>query len=168
MPSLTAARFVARPDSERLGTMFETVAELEAVCAGLAAERMTAEERRSLQDIHEQLRFLSFTGNPELFHELNEQFHTAIYIGTHNNYLGELTMATRKRVQPFRRAQFRNVGRLHKSQAEHDRVVHAILQKDRTAASAAMHAHIGLVHDEYGNYAGLTQDGEISDQRCTG
>ena len=38
---------VARPSSERLIGMFETMAELEALCAGLAAERMTADERRA-------------------------------------------------------------------------------------------------------------------------
>ncbi|MBY0381384.1 MAG: GntR family transcriptional regulator [Xanthobacteraceae bacterium] len=159
---------VARPDSERLNAMFETMAELEAVCAGLAAQRMTVAERQSLQEIHEQLRVLSFAGNPEQFHEINEQFHNAIYIGTHNNYLGELTIATRKRVQPFRRAQFRNLGRLHKSQAEHHHVVEAILREDRAAASAAMHAHIDLVHNEYESYAGSTLEGEMAGRLRTG
>lgn len=159
---------VARPDIERLGAMFETMAELEAICAGLAAERMTGDERQSLLDIHEQLRDLSFAGNPEQFHEINEHFHNAIYIGSHNNYLGELTMATRKRVQPFRRAQFRNLGRLHKSQAEHHSVVEAIMRGDRAAAAAAMHSHIDLVHNEYENYAGLTRENETSDRLRTG
>jgi len=159
---------VARPDSERLSAMFETMAELEAVCAGLAAERMTTSERLALEEIHEQLRVLSFAGNPEQFHEINEQFHNTIYLGTHNNYLGELTMTTRKRVQPFRRAQFRNLGRLHKSQAEHNRVFEAIMREDRAAASAAMHAHIDLVHSEYENYAGSTQESEITGRLRTG
>ena len=47
------------------------------------------------------------------------------------SYLAELTLATRVRVLPFRRAQFRNLGRLAKSHAEHDRVVVAILRGDR-------------------------------------
>ncbi len=41
---------VARPSDERLVGMFEAMAELEALCAGLAAERMTATERRLLED----------------------------------------------------------------------------------------------------------------------
>ena len=36
---------VARPTLERLTGMFEAMAELEAICAGLAAERMTPVER---------------------------------------------------------------------------------------------------------------------------
>ena len=65
----------------------------------------------------------------------------------------EITLATRVRVQPFRRAQFRNLGRLAKSQAEHDCVVVAILRGDRVGASAAMRAHIELVRGEYELYA---------------
>src|SRR5215831_3572190 len=94
---------VARPTIERLTGMFEAMAELEALCAGLAAERMT--------------------------------------------------LATRVRVQPFRRAQFRNLGRLAKSHAEHDRVVVAIMRGDRVGAAGAMRAHIELVRDEYEIYA---------------
>src|SRR6202789_243171 len=39
---------VAQPSLERLGGMFEAMAELEALCAGLAAERMTPAERYRL------------------------------------------------------------------------------------------------------------------------
>lgn len=72
---------VARPSLERLTGMFEAMAELEAMCAGLAAERMTPAERHALEAIHEELRVLSYTGNPERFHEVNERFHNAIYTG---------------------------------------------------------------------------------------
>ncbi len=146
---------VAHPNAERLNAMFEAMAELEAICAGLAAERMTSVERRALEELHEQSRLLSYADDPEQFHEINELFHNAICAGAHNASLGELTLATRKRVQPFRRAQFRNPGRLHKSQAEHDRVVEAILQGNRDGAAAAMREHIDLVHREYERYAGL-------------
>src|SRR5207253_5873840 len=39
---------VARPSLDRLTAMFEAMAELEALCAGLAAERMAAAERHAL------------------------------------------------------------------------------------------------------------------------
>lgn len=145
---------VAHPDSERLAGMFEAMAELEGLCAGMAAERMTVSERHTLQSLHEQLRALSHRGDPQRFHEVNEAFHNAIYAGAHNAYLAELALATRKRVQPFRRAQFRNIGRLAKSHAEHERVVLAILQGDRQAATAAMRGHIDTVRKEYATYAG--------------
>ena len=144
---------VARPSLERLNGMFEAMAELEALCAGLAAERMSPAERHGLEALHEQLRVLSHAGDPQRFHHVNEQFHNAIYAGSRNTYIAEMTLATRVRVEPFRRAQFRNLGRLAKSQAEHDRVVVAIMRGDRTGASAAMRDHIDLVRDEYEIYA---------------
>jgi DNA-binding GntR family transcriptional regulator len=144
---------VAQPTIERLTGMFEAMAELEALCAGLAAERMTPVERHRLEAVHEELRVLSYAGNPDRFHEVNERFHNTIYAGSQNAYIAEMTLATRVRVQPFRRAQFRNLGRLAKSHAEHDRVVVAIMRGDRTGAAGAMRAHIELVRDEYEIYA---------------
>jgi DNA-binding GntR family transcriptional regulator len=144
---------VARPSIERLTGMFEAMAELEAICAGLAAERMPPAERQGLEAVHEELRLLSYAGNPDRFHEVNERFHNAIYAGSQNGYIAEMTLATRVRVQPFRRAQFRNLGRLAKSQAEHDRVVVAIMRGDRVGAASAMRAHIELVRGEYELYA---------------
>jgi DNA-binding GntR family transcriptional regulator len=143
---------VARPSEERLLGMFEAMAELEALCAGLAAERMSPAERRALEAVHEELRALIQGGDPQRYHEINEAFHAAIYAGTHNAYLAEMTHATRYRVQPFRRAQFRNLGRMAKSHVEHDRVVIAILRGDRDGAAAAMREHIMLVCQEYQVY----------------
>src|SRR5262245_5943678 len=144
---------VARPSEERLLGMFEAMAELEALCAGLAAERMTAPERAALEAAHEELRALIHGGDPQRYHEANEAFHATIYAGAHNSYLAEMTHATRKRVQPFRRAQFRNLGRLAKSHLEHDGVVVAILRGDREGAAAAMRLHIMTVCEAYEAYA---------------
>lgn len=147
------AAVVARPTSERLAGMFEVMAELEGLCAGLAAERMTGTERRELEDAHEDLRALIHSGDPQRYHEINEAFHGVVYAGSHNAHLAELTLATRVRVSPYRRAQFRNLGRLAKSHVEHDRVVVAILRGDREGAAAAMRAHIITVSEEYWEYA---------------
>jgi DNA-binding GntR family transcriptional regulator len=144
---------VARPSAEHLIGMFEAMAELEALCAGLAAERMTRPERNMLEIAHEEMRTLIRVGDPQRYHELNEAFHNAIYAGAHNQYLAEITLSTRTRVQPFRRAQFRNLGRLAKSQAEHERVVEAIQRGDRERAALAMRSHIMTVQGQYELYA---------------
>jgi DNA-binding GntR family transcriptional regulator len=147
------AAVVAKLSEDRLNGMFEAMAELEALCAGCAAERMTTPERRALELVHEEMRALIKTGDPQRFHEVNEAFHSAIYSGAHNNYLAEMTVATRSRVQPFRRAQFRTLGRLAKSHTEHDRVVVAILRGERERAAMAMREHIGTVRETYEIYA---------------
>jgi DNA-binding GntR family transcriptional regulator len=146
------AAVVAQPTHEHLIGMFEAMAELEALCASYASKRMSSAERRALEDVHERLRLLMQDGDPQRYHEFNEAFHGAIYAGAHNTYLAELTLSTRGRVQPFRRAQFRNLGRLAKSHIEHDRVVQAILRGDRVLAAQNMYAHIIKVRDEYEHY----------------
>jgi DNA-binding GntR family transcriptional regulator len=145
---------VSRPVAGQLTFMFEAMAELEGLCAGLAAERMIAAERRALAASHEALRALIASGDPQRYHEINETFHSTVYAGAHNSYLAEITVATRVRVQPFRRAQFRNLGRLAKSHVEHERVVTAIARGDRDGATKAMRDHIMMVRDEYEVYAG--------------
>ncbi|MGO4404352.1 GntR family transcriptional regulator [Bosea sp. RAF48] len=145
--------FVALPTQDQLHDMFEAMAELEALCAGLSARNMTAAERHALEAIHQELRGLVHQGDPLRYHECNETFHGAIYAGTHNGYLAEMTLMTRKRVAPFRRAQFRTTGRLADSWQEHDLIVQAILRGDRQAAAEAMRAHIGFVRDAFRSYA---------------
>lgn len=147
------AAVVARPEAQQLEGMFEVMANLEALCAGFAAERMTSPERGALEAIHEELRVMIQSGDPQHYHEVNEAFHNAIYTGAHNGYLSEITLTTRARVQPFRRAQFRNLGRLAKSHVEHDRVVQAILRGERGLAASTMHAHIVTVREEYEIYS---------------
>lgn len=146
------AAVVARPSAEQLAGMFEAMAELEALCSGFAAVRMTSVERRALEDIHDELRVMIQSGDPQRYHEVNEAFHSTIYTGAHNTYLAEITLSTRARVQPFRRAQFRNLGRLAKSHIEHDRVVQAILRGEQSIAASAMYTHIVTVRDEYETY----------------
>jgi DNA-binding GntR family transcriptional regulator len=146
------AAVVARPSADQLAGMFEVMAELEALCSGFAAERMTSIERRALEDSHNELRVMIQGGDPQRYHEVNEAFHSHIYAGAHNSYLAELTLSTRARVQPFRRAQFRNLGRLAESHIEHDRVVQAILRGEQSIAASAMYAHIVTVLDEYEAY----------------
>src|SRR5437899_5225371 len=65
---------VAQPSIERLTGMFEAMAELEALCAGLAAERMSPAERHRLEAAHEDLRVLSYAVNPDRLHEGTERF----------------------------------------------------------------------------------------------
>lgn len=144
---------VTRPAPREVEDMFAAMAELEALCAAYAAVAMTPSERAALVAIHATLRELIHAGDPQHYHEENERFHLAIYVGSHNHYLAEITLATRKRLAPFRRAQFRTAGRLALSYEEHDRVVRAIERGDRDGAARAMHEHIGIVHFAYEHYA---------------
>ncbi len=145
---------VARPSEVQLVGMFEALRELEALCARLSAERMTVAERRGLQSLNAELLPVVRRGDPQRYHELNEAFHGAIYSGAHNAYLERLTLETRARISPFSRAQFRTLGRLERSHAEHEVVVRAILRGGTEDAASAMRAHIESVYEAYGHYRG--------------
>jgi DNA-binding GntR family transcriptional regulator len=143
---------VSRPDRLQVLGMFEALRELEALCAGFAAERMTRAEHGELQRVHRSLKPVVRAGDAQRYHEVNEHFHAAIYAGSHNVYLAKLTAETRARITPFSRAQFRNLGRLARSHGEHEGVLAAICRRERETAMALMKDHIGYVHDAYLGY----------------
>ena len=134
---------------DQLESLFGAMAEMEATCARLATMSMTPLERRRLQAHHDAMADLVADGDPAVYAEANQAFHTAIYAGARNPVLADFTTALRRRLAPFRRAQFRAPGRLPRSHAEHDAVVKAILSGDAAAAHAAMLHHVSLVEDAF-------------------
>lgn len=133
---------VASLDAERLDEMFTVMAELEALCAASAATSMTAGERAELNAMHEAAAELVRGGDVAAYREANDRFHAFVYAASHNRFLEETVLGVRRRVLPFRRAQFQGLGRLVVSHAEHDRVVQALLRGDRDAAAREMRAHL--------------------------
>jgi DNA-binding GntR family transcriptional regulator len=137
--------FVTTVTPERLEEMFVAMAELEATCARLAAMSMTPVERRGLQRLHERMGEMAAQNLVDDFKAANETFHTLVYAGAHNSLLEEATIAIRRRVAGYRKAQFRTAGRLARSHAEHDAVVKAIVSAEPARAHAAMLHHVDLV-----------------------
>jgi DNA-binding GntR family transcriptional regulator len=136
------------------------LSELEAACGRLAAEKMTGAERRSLEDVHRDVGDLVRRGDPGEYHLANIRFHDLIYQGSHNSFLAETTVALRKRLSPFSRAQFRNLGRMAKSFAEHDQIVTAIVRGDGDGAFRAMRAHLATVEHAFSDY--LAEEGQAA------
>ena len=144
---------VSKATPEQVEKLFVAMAEMEATCARLAAMSMTPLERRRLGARHEAMIALSAGGDPEAYSDANVAFHLAIYAGAHNEPIADYTRSLRRRVGPFRRAQFQVEGRLTRSTEEHGAVVRAILGGDAPAAHAAMLHHVGLVEDAFEAFA---------------
>lgn len=138
---------VAVVTQDHLASMFEGMAELEAICARFSAERMTAAERRALEDAHQASARLVRGGAEDDYDAFNTAFHTRLYEGAHSKHVCELALYTRSRLAPFRRAQFRLPERLARSWDEHDAIVTAIMRGDAAAAGAATKAHVALVSE---------------------
>jgi DNA-binding GntR family transcriptional regulator len=141
---------VARATSEQLEMLFGAMAEIEATCARLAAMSMTPIERRRLQGAHDAMAAIVPREDRDAYAAANVGFHTQIYRGAHNEVIADFAIALRRRLAPFRRAQFRTEGRISRSHAEHGAVVIAILACDAAAAHAAMFHHMSLVEDSFG------------------
>lgn len=138
---------VTNVTQQHLSSMFEAMAELEAICARLSAERMTVEERRMLELEHRGSARLVHANAEDDYAAHNTDFHTRLYRGAHNDHVMELVTQTRARLAPFRRAQFRLSGRLARSYEEHETIVMAILRGDGASAGRAAHGHVANVSD---------------------
>ena len=144
---------VSKATPDQVESLFVAMAEMEATCARLAAISMTPIERRRLQARHEAMLVLANAGETEAYSDANVAFHGAIYAGSHNAPLADYAMSLRRRVGPFRRAQFQVEGRLVRSNQEHDAVVRAILSGDAAGAHSAMLHHVSLVEDAFEAFA---------------
>lgn len=145
---------VANLGLERLLQMFEVMTELEGSCARFAAERMSAKEKRELVALHQASWAHVEAGHLDGYEAANREFHRTVYEGGRNPFLVETTLEMRRRLAPFRRAQFRLEGRLAASFAEHQIVVEAIRSSDGERAYHAMRVHIMAVKDAYRSFAG--------------
>ena len=131
--------------SRQLEELFVAMGELEATCARLAALSMSPIERRRLETLHEQMDGLARRKDESAYSDANVAFHSAVYAGAHNELLADTALGLRRRLAPFRRAQFRAPGRLTASHGEHGVVVEAIVRGDAGAAHGAMLRHVSLV-----------------------
>lgn len=141
--------FVSEVSPDQLAEMFVAMGELEATCARLAAHSMSPPERRRLEAFYEQMAPIATGEDVAAFIEANHAFHTMIYAGSHNRVLFDITTALRRRLSPFRQAQFSLEGRPPRSHREHGEVVRAILRGDASAAHAAMLSHVSLVEASF-------------------
>jgi len=149
---------VLRITEERLREMFEVMSELEASCTRFAAVRMSTAERHELEDLHRSAATLVQNGDHEGYKAINDVFHTMLYAGAHNSFLVETAQATKKRVNPFRLAQFNTLGRLADSYAEHASVVKAILSGDGDGAARAMRSHMSTVREAFSELVAHSDD----------
>ncbi|WP_407050399.1 GntR family transcriptional regulator [Methyloraptor flagellatus] len=126
----------------QLDEMFTVMADLEAICAGYAAIAMTPAERTELETMHAEAGEMVRRGDLAAYTEANDAFHAFVYAASHNTFLAETVLGVRRRVSPFRRAQFRSLGRLAISHREHGLVIDAMLRGDREGAAREMRAHL--------------------------
>lgn len=133
---------VAEVTPQRLVELFEVMAELEAMCARLAARRISAAELTRLEAAHVACQELTDGTDLDAYFEANERFHDLIYSASHNEVLAEETRRMHRRLRGYRRLQLRVRDRLTGSLAEHAAVVAAIASGDAEGAARAQRDHL--------------------------
>jgi DNA-binding GntR family transcriptional regulator len=141
--------FVSEWTGEELAERFEVMAELEAMCARLAARRITEAELADLETAHEICRRLAGHGEIDAYYHANSEFHSCLYRATHNTFLAREAARLHAVLQPYRRMQLQVRNRMARSFAEHDAVVAAIRIGDDDAAAEAMRSHVAVQGDRF-------------------
>lgn len=129
-------------DPNRIETMFEAMAEIEALCGGLACERMTAQDVEHLTNMHLQLAEISDHKAAREYEALNTEFHGMIYRFSGNEDLAQMAFDMRMKLAPFRKSQLFRRDRMAQSNSEHDLIVKLFASGNRPGVEAALRAHL--------------------------
>lgn len=140
---------VSAPDPRRILEMFDVMAEFEAMCARLAARRLTDTDEAELKMTLAACRRAARAGDTDAYYYENERFHRAIYAASGNSFLAEQAIALHKRLAPFRRLQLRVRNRMRASQEEHEAIVAAIRRGDADAAADQLRAHVTVQGERF-------------------
>lgn len=147
--------------------MFDVMAELEGMCARLAARRLTQAERDEIVAAYQLAAALVEAGDADAYYAANMRLHERIYAASHNPFLEGTVQRIRNRCAPYRRLQLRLSGRLTKSNIEHDGIVTAILAGDEERADQLARAHILVQGDGFNDFvAALSASLDGQDRRA--
>ena len=133
---------VRRPDTAELVALLEALAELEATCARLAAQRLNASQHQALLRAHEQALACAAADDRIAYAAANRDFHQTLHEGCGNPVLAAHLVSTRHRLAAFRRRVMEAPGALQLSCGEHTLIVDALSRGDAEAAGQAMREHI--------------------------
>jgi len=141
--------FVRQPGPVELMEMFEVMAELEAICARLAASRICDHALGELHMVNGRCNLAVERQDPDAYYTENERFHAIIYRQAGNDFLEQECQRLHRRLQPFRRSQLRVRGRLKQSMGEHERIVEALEAGDGELAADAIRAHVAIQGEKF-------------------
>ncbi|MEI2416876.1 GntR family transcriptional regulator [Orrella sp. JC864] len=133
---------VAQASPARLVEMFEVMAELESMCARLAARRMDAADHLALQAAHRACQASRDARDPDEYYYRNEAFHRTLYAGSRNQFLIEEAERLHRRLRPYRRLQLRVRDRVATSYGEHEAIVQALLAGDAEQSARLARDHV--------------------------
>ena len=118
------------------------MAELEAMCARLAARRLNDADLAALDAALACCEAAAAQHDPDAYFYANEEFHRALYTASHNDFLFGQTLALQRKLRPYRRLQLRVRHRMQHSLTEHAEILAALRQGDAALAMEATRRHV--------------------------
>jgi len=150
--------FVASLGLPQLIEMFEVMAELEGMCARLAARRISERQTSELQSLLDNCATAQQQGDPDAYYYENERFHDCIYRASHNAFLAQQARQLQTRLKPYRRLQLRVRNRAARSLEEHRRIVEAILAGDGRSAEQHIKDHVQIQGERFTDFVATVGD----------
>ena len=132
--------------------MFEVMAELEGMCARLAARRMSAQQLDELVTAQAECLAALKDSESDDYYYANERFHLLIYAASGNTFLASTATALHSRLKPYRRLQLRVPGRLERSANEHEGIIAALRARDAVTAEDLIEKHIVVQGDMFSDF----------------
>lgn len=131
-------------DPDGLLALFEAMAEIDALCANLAAQRAHAAD---LPGLEEMLQGMA-VARPADYPDLNFELHDRVCAMARNAELARIAQALRLRLAPVRRIQLGHVDRQRRSLREHRALVDALGDRNGALAAGIMRAHLRVAMRE--------------------
>lgn len=133
---------VSRLSINQVRSIMESVGELEALCAKLAARRVDDLLRQQLDDAIRRCQDAAVQGGAAEYSIANSFFHETIYAGSRNPYLAELIRNARRQIQRYRIRDFHTKAQMSKSLQEHLKIARSIQEGDEPLAAQYMLLHV--------------------------
>lgn len=141
--------FVTELDLIELTERFEVMAELEALCARLAANRATDADIDRIRTALTACKQAGSTGDSDAYYHENTAFHHAIYAASGNKFLESEALRLQAMLQPYRRRQLQLRGRMRRSLDEHEAILAHIESGDAAAVHREMGAHVRIQGERF-------------------
>ncbi|MEM6666799.1 MAG: GntR family transcriptional regulator [Pseudomonadota bacterium] len=133
---------VAQYSGEELAQIFEAMQEIEAVCARLAAKRLTLLSRSRIETAQANCIKAAQDGDIPGYLRANEALHMEIYAATENPFIQDIASDFRQRTGPFRAKKFQSKEDLVSSAESHIPLLERILSTDSHGADEIMRSHM--------------------------
>ncbi len=134
--------FVAGISVKDIVDVFEVRAALEALAAGLAAERITPDELEELERSLVAISEVSTKDDIDAMVETDTNFHELIYRASRNERLFQIVIHLKEQIQRFRTTSLSQPGRSKDALEEHRKMVEAISDRNVEVAQNLAREHI--------------------------